>query len=200
MTTRRPGLLDAINFEHAYEFSYAAHHVDNIEYLNLFRSDVLTLKAYFFPYGSHDDVVVPHDHRYNFTTTCVRGRLQELKYRVVGFRGVGVEPYDLCAYECLVDGGSGFKRVQEQALRVETADYKYQGAVWENKAHVDIHTLSDVTPGTILLLTQYRDVGRSTTRAWSTRGTLPVAAGYEKMERAAIKARIEELQAALEVL
>jgi hypothetical protein len=79
MNSRVPSILDAVNIEHAMEFSYSGHHVDGIDYLCLLRSKFLTFKVYFFDNGCDGSIVIPHTHRYDFDTKRL-GHTQLLHY------------------------------------------------------------------------------------------------------------------------
>lgn len=194
MTTRQPSITDAINFDDALEFSYSAYHAEAIDYLCLFRSAALTLKAYFFDAGSNDQVIVPHNHRYSFDTRVVAGQLVEHKY------GASYAPFgeDLTRwrYDCIVDGGTGFSEESPERLCLRSWRRHCAGSGYFNAAHSDIHTLTKVQPGTILLLTQYADQGPAHTFGWSN--TPPACADkYRRMERADVARFAERLDAAM---
>ncbi len=196
--TRQPSILDAINFEHALEFSYNDYHSQKLDYLCLFRSKLLTFKAYFFDEGSVDDLIVPHNHRYSFDTHVLAGQLDEVRYisnlRLEGLRS---RLYSKYMYESPLDGGSGFWSKGNQWLTSESTRY-YPGQGYHNRAHEDIHTLQNVLPGTILLVTQYQDVEPSGTFAWSTDSKRPSTEGlYNKMRPADVLRRIDQLESLL---
>lgn len=210
---RQPSLREAINLEHALEFSYRSHHSAKLDYLCLFRSTALTIKAYFFDEGSDDAVVVPHTHRYDFETHVLCGQLVEARFAelplhftgteqstVVGVAGFQHERpttalrYMRWAYRPVVEGG-GFSGTDWCALaQLSLTEYR-KGGSYRNRAHLDVHTLLDVMPGTVLLLTQYADVGPATTVAYSLGARRPETDGlYERMTRAQVESRIDRLQ------
>jgi hypothetical protein len=196
--TRQPTILDALNMEHALEFSYRAHHAECLDYLCLFRSTGLTLKAYFFDEGSADDVVVPHNHRYDFDTRVVRGSLCEQRFYTAQ-SGMECNRFLRWSFNTPVDGGVGFHAPEYSYLYPEDQVKKRHsaGESYFNRAHADIHTLTAVEPGTILLITQFADRSPWTTFAWSD--IKPRTAGlYDKMTRAQVIARAEQLQKAME--
>lgn len=195
MPTRQQSLIDAINWDHAREFSYAAHHNEALDYVCLFRSVGLTLKAYFFDDGCKGEAAVPHTHRYDFDTRVLAGSVHETRFSPSG------EPpfeYEGFRYDCIVEGGSGFTSLGPAPLRIESITRYEDGDVYTNRAHNDIHTLGDVEPGTIILLTQYADVGPKTTYGWSKNGPPNMDGIYRPMDGATLKRRVERLRAVLE--
>jgi hypothetical protein len=193
VTTRQPSILDALNMEHALEFSYRCYHSEKLDYLCVFRSTHLTIKAYFFDEGSNDEVVVPHTHRYDFDTRVVRGSLAEARYSGDIDHGIEYTPLDY-------QHGRGFEVIGgcRSFLAHELKVYR-AGQSYSNRAHEDIHTLLRVEPGTVLLLNQYQDKGRANTTAFSRKGRpLPTTTGlYERMTRGQVMARADQLQTAL---
>lgn len=193
--TRQPSVLDALNIEHAREFSYAAHHSSAIDYLCLFRSAALTLKAYFFDRGQNDSVAVPHTHRYDFDTRVVAGALTEVRYRTRGSHGSWTSTRRF-AYLPIVDGGGFTDAGEDRISEVSRALYR-AGQTYSNRAHLDIHTLRDVSPGTILIITQYADDTDGHTYAWSCE--TPRTEGlYRRMSEREIRLRAEQLHAVLQ--
>lgn len=192
MTTRQPTIFDAINMHDALEFSYGDYHADKLDYLCLFRSTGLTVKAYFVDGGSNDDILCPHNHRYDFTTRVVHGSLEEVQYaRGHSPRALALTRY---RYDCIADGGVGFEAEGSDYLRPLSPKTYLPGDTYSNFAHTSIHTLRKIVPGTILLLTQYADVGVPYTFGWGTQA--PVCE-YRKMERAEVLRRVEQLQEVL---
>jgi hypothetical protein len=191
MQTRQPTIGEAINLEHALEFSYSSYHAEAISYLCLFRSTGVTLKAYFFDEGSNDSVVVPHTHRYDFDTRVVAGWLTEVRY--AEYAG---EVTTRWRYDCIADGGKGFSEDIRARIQESSAEYYSAGESYQNRAHADIHTLREVKPGTILLLAQYADKSPAHTYGWSD--TRPACEDkYEKMGVREVLQRIDQLQSAL---
>lgn len=195
MGTRQQRLPAAINMDHAREFSYQAHHTEGLDYLCLFRSVGLTLKAYFFDDAIEGEVAVPHTHRYDFDTRVLAGSVYELRFEE---RGRAPYVYEKYHYDCIVEGGTGFTSTGLAPLQCSSRRQYIAGDCYSNRAHADIHTLSDVTPGTIILLNQYADRGQATTYGWSKNGPPNMAGIYRKMDESALRRRVEQLQAVLE--
>lgn len=193
MTTRRQGIADAINWEHAKEFSYREHVAQGLDYLCLFRSEQLTIKAYFWDDGCIPKFVVPHNHRYDFDSRLVCGSLREIKYMEHADFGERINRYK---YDCIVDGGRGFfGPVLVNLVELSNRSYGPRDA-WSNKAHVDIHTLAAIEPGTILLQTQYADKPPMRTLAWAHE--IPNTDNvYRPMDEERIEMRVSQLQEAL---
>jgi hypothetical protein len=195
MSTRQQNLAEAINWDHAREFSYTAHHNEVLDYVCLFRSAGLTLKAYFFDEGCDGEAAVPHTHRYDFDTRVLAGAVHETRFSLSAKAPYAYELYD---YDCIVEGGSGFTPLGPSPLRIDSITRYEAGDVYSNRAHVDIHTLGDVEPGTIILLTQYADVGPKRTFGWSKSGPPNMDGIYRPMDNATLKRRVDRLREALE--
>ena len=71
---------DTLDVDEVKSNSFKDFHAKGLDYICLFRSPELTLKAYFFSEGMESqkvgEVVSPHDHRYNFFTQCYSGRIE----------------------------------------------------------------------------------------------------------------------------
>ena len=199
--TRQPSIGDAINREHALEFSYADYHDPGLDYLCLFRSTGLTLKAYFIDDGSKGDILIPHNHRYSFDSRIIAGSLVETQY-VESL----TKPCFLVAdqvmkyrYDCIADGGAGYDEATEVWLmKTSTSRYtRYAAGVdgaYNNYAHKNIHTLSEIDPGTIILLTQYADEGSRYSYGYGHKFPECV---YRKMSPRDVEIRIEQLHEAM---
>lgn len=190
--TRRPHFIDAVNIEHAQEFSYKGLHVEAIDYVCLFRSEHLTVKAYFFDHGSNGEMIVPHTHRYSFDTRIVTGQLTENRYAVINWGEYNTGKW---VWRTPIDGGTGMSPAGLDSIRCFSRKTYEAGGNYHNRAHIDIHALSDVQPGTIAILTQFQDVGASETLAWSPEA--PVERPYIRMDRADIEYRLHQLQGAM---
>lgn len=191
--TRRPSFLDVVNLRDAREFSYKGLHVEAIDYVCLFRTEHLTVKAYFFDHGSNGEMIVPHTHRYSFDTRIVTGQLTENRFAIINWGEFNTDRYE---WRTPIDGGEGMRLVGPDSIRCFSRKTYTAGHGYYNRAHADIHALSDVQPGTIAILTQFQDVGSPVTLAWSPEK--PVERPYVHMERHDISARLEQLQAAME--
>lgn len=197
MSNRIPSIIDAVNIDHAMEFSYSGHHVDGIDYLCILRSKYLTFKVYFFDNGCDGSIVIPHTHRYDFDTTVLYGSLEENRYtKYDTSESHNVTEY---SYNTPLDGGNGFTRMFNSFLFLSSTTRYMPGQTYSNKAHKDIHTLQNVDKGTIILLTQYADVGLPTTKAWLPLGaSVPSTEGmYRKMDRQTVLDRLEHLECIL---
>lgn len=194
MTTRQPTILDAINIEHALEFSYTDYHAVGVNYLCLFRSTGVTLKAYFFDAGSNDDILCPHNHRYDFESRVLWGSLEEVQYVRGPQKRMPHLKLNRYRYDCIAEGGVGFEEEAPSILTELTHKTYLPGDSYSNYAHTSIHTLRKIVPGTVLLLMQFADVGVPYTFGW---GTQEPVCEYRKMERAEVLRRVELLHAVL---
>lgn len=131
--------------------SFRNFHSKGLDYVCLHRSHELTVKAYFFD-EANDRVVHPHDHRYDFSTEVLKGRLVNEVYTEEP-PGVGwaVQKF---AFHTPLRGSGRFEWQEELGLRWSSATNYVEGSRWVS-AYDEIHTLSNVRPGTVLLLQQY---------------------------------------------
>jgi hypothetical protein len=148
-------MLDKAALDKIIENSYTNFHKEGFDYVCLQRTPMFTLKAYFFD-EEHSDIVMPHNHRYDFTSTVLAGRLVNHTYSEgSGFRDDSVLRANKFVYFTPLNGGDGFDFLKEIEFR-STGDFTYyRGGTCHSKAN-DIHTIS-VKAGTVLLLTQFAD-------------------------------------------
>jgi hypothetical protein len=129
------------------------------------------MKCYFFE-GNLDslpEIVVPHNHRYNFTTVVHAGRIRNRIYWEHHALG---EVYDKFDYHTPLLGGKGFEFVKETHLLV-TSNLTYsQGESYCSRAD-DIHTLQIVSNSAVAILYQYEDrvPADQPTKAYSLSGS-----------------------------
>jgi hypothetical protein len=135
--------------------SFKNFHVKGFDYLCLKRTPGHTRKVYFFDGNvSHlPDVVNPHDHRYQFTTTILCGHMSNSHYE---YSDEG-ETYQQFSYRTPLNGGDGFTWEKEVKLR-ETKRHFYIPGERYIMGHAQFHTIRMHKEGTIIMLDQYRDV------------------------------------------
>jgi hypothetical protein len=142
--------------------SYRNFHAKGFDYLCVLRTPSLTRKVYFFDgdLAQQPELVMPHDHRYAFSTTVIDGSVVNKTFeRDASFHCEGAEAYDCFDYSTPLNGGDGFTWREEVLLRPV-------GPRWEPRrrhdtwlsASKDIHTLQVLEEGTIIILDQYADV------------------------------------------
>lgn len=148
-----------IDLEHILANSYRDFHVKGFDYLCLARSPAETVKVYFFEgdVSALPEVVVPHDHRYPFSTTVLAGRSRNRRY-LRGMSGLaGATPFEAFNYRTPLNGGDGFHWTHTDWL-LETEDTPYvAGERYEQRAD-EIHTIQVAAEGTVLMLHQFADV------------------------------------------
>jgi hypothetical protein len=141
------------------ENSFRNFHAKGLDYLCLQRSEILTVKAYFYDcdQARSPEVVCPHDHRYPFVTQIVAGESNHWRY-VEMPEFVGLPKRHQCfKWRTPLLGGNGFEWSHEAALeRVSHERYSAGEAYWCRAE--EIHTIGITTPGTVLLLIQMADV------------------------------------------
>jgi hypothetical protein len=142
--------------ESVHKHSYRNFHKEGFDYVCLQRTEAFTLKAYFFD-QRHEDIVMPHDHRYDFTSTVLRGILINRRYGEWSKGSVGglKNPVNKFEYLTPLNGGSGFSFLEEVDLHHIEDNIHRTGSTCHSHS-TDVHTIS-VTKGTVLLLTQFAD-------------------------------------------
>lgn len=148
--------VDKVVLDH----SYRNFHAKGLDYLCLKRSEEHTIKVYFFD-GDADlsalpEIVMPHDHRYDFATVCIAGEVANKEFsRCAQFPGAA--RYEEFSWDTPLLGGSGFAHVGEAWLtEANVSDYR-AGDRWRSGASI-IHTLQIRRAGSIIRLDQFHDV------------------------------------------
>lgn len=180
-------LAKRVDVREAQNHSFKDYHVKGLDYLCLFRSNQLTLKAYFFDEGLENHDGYPHTHRYSFMTRVLRGELKEDHYIEILRRGLPFVEYE---YDTVLDNGEGFSLKRAVTLEQTTGCYA-AGGTYFNGPH-SIHMLKDIAPKTVLLITQYADVEK--TSLTYSKGEPPNFEGlYASMDVDEVRARLEEV-------
>jgi len=146
-----------IDFEEVLANSYCDFHVKGFDYLCLRRSPEETVKVYFFEgdVATAPEVVIPHDHRYGFTTDVLSGSVANRLWEA-STEGHG-RPFEEFGYLTPLNGGDGFTWRSTAFLQRVAEDVYGQG--WRyGMRHDDIHTIQVLAPQTVLLLRQFEDV------------------------------------------
>lgn len=134
--------------------SYKNFHSEGLDYVCLHRTPAYTVKAYFFD-DAKPEIVVPHNHRYSFTTTVLKGKLTNHRYTEFKKDALIARPFNKFAYMTPLNGGEGFTFEKEVELfEFDTASFERGETCISHHNH--IHTIS-VERCTVLLLTQFRD-------------------------------------------
>lgn len=190
-----------MNLESIIQNSYRNFHARGLDYLCLKRSPELTLKVYFFDgpesqLAQLPEIVMPHDHRYDFTTRVLDGSVANLVYDESDDRG---KVYQKFAWDTPLNGGKGFSHIGETRLQQQSRTAYKKGESWYSSAK-HIHTLRVLKRGSIIMLSQYDDVVPIGHPTWAyTRGEPkpPSLSGlYEEMSEADALSRIEQFKAA----
>lgn len=166
-----------IDMQTALEHSFRNFHAKGLDYLCLRRTPELTEKLYFLDGAACDgDAVVPHDHRYDFTQTVLRGRCTNLLFE----ERAGGDVWHRFRYETPLNGGSGFASDGLARVAVKSAVDYHASEFWFERSE-EIHTIR-CKPGTILHQRQYQDRVETATRAYSKASSIPSLDGlYDHM-------------------
>lgn len=165
-------LISNLDIQECINNSFKNYHTVGLDYVNLLRTDRLTLKLYFIDpirvQPSKDGYLVNlHNHRYNFSTQVLYGSVTHLLFEEK--EGEGWFRYD---YNSDNSKDSRFQFVKETGLTVVDADYYVQGESYLCDIH-QIHTLKLHEKPTCLLLHQYNDILMDGTKFYSRENTPP---------------------------
>ena len=190
---RQDGFISTM--EDVIENSYKDYHVRGFDYICLKRTPELTMKLYFFDgdVSQLPEVVSPHDHRYDFKTRCLAGKVENTCFQAAKRMGLH---YNAFEYMTPLNGGDGFTRKSEVRLLPVQRDVYGPGEAYE-MAHDQIHTIKLRAANTILLLTQYEDkvALNAPTMTYSRDDKLPALSGlYNRFTPDQVKARFRQLQ------
>lgn len=187
------------NIEEICRNSYRDFHVKGFDYLCLTRRPELTRKVYFFEgnLSQLPELVVPHDHRYDFQTTVLSGSLINKRYTdSLGPNPKGdVQTFNEFEYMTPLNGGDGFSWKREtEMVCIHRHAYNRGGTYFS--LYNSIHTLDILQEGTVILLEQGRDLvpENKPTRAFKTESReAPSLDGlYDRMTPDHAKMRIEQ--------
>ncbi len=153
--------LDSV--EEIQKNSYKDFHAKGLDYLCIHRSPGYTVKLYIFEgdVAKAPEVVNPHDHRYDFRTTCLHGNVANSLFA----EDVRGELWQKFKYDTPLKGGHGFTWDKEVRLRETSRDFYLPGDVWTSHAS-EIHTLRIQEDQTVLLLEQYKTT-QEVTSTWT---------------------------------
>ncbi|PBC38567.1 hypothetical protein CJ179_38905 [Rhodococcus sp. ACS1] len=143
------------------ENSYKNFHTKGFDYICLKRSDRYTQKLYFFDgdVSSLPEVVNPHDHRYDFATTCIAGEVENVLFErsiKAAYNGEPALRYEVFKYRTPLNGGNGFEWFAESMLR-ETSRVAYKPGETYLMKYNQLHTIRMVKPETVIMLEQFED-------------------------------------------
>ncbi|WP_156927856.1 hypothetical protein [Bradyrhizobium sp. Tv2a-2] len=174
--------------------SYRDFHVKGFDYICLRRSPSETVKLYFFDgdVSKLPEVVNPHDHRYDFTTLCVAGRVQNMWFS----ESRTGELFQRFAYETPLLGGDGFTWVGETRLSC-VRKYSCSAGRRYSMRHHEVHTIRLMENNTVISLVQFEDkVSDFTPTLTFTRDREPPSLDglYRRFEPDAILSRLKALQ------
>lgn len=155
-----------INLDHVLEHSYKDFHAKGLDYICLARTPELTLKAYFFAEGMESqklgEVVNPHDHRYDFDTMCLSGKIRNKWYQSWPFL-YGQDPseegwrrYECFEYRTPLNGGDGFAWDSEVYLK----EVRHRDCAPGERYFMEdfeLHTIQVMAPETCIVLMQFED-------------------------------------------
>ena len=150
------------NIETICSNSFRNFHTKGFDYLCLSRTPELTRKVYFFDGDLVDlpELVIPHDHRYTFTTTVLAGAIRNVRFSPLRNPHRDLTKYltlyDHFSYLTPLNGGDGFTWQGEMYVQ-ENAGLRYRKGQWYKSYSEEVHTLDIRCEGTIIMLEQLAD-------------------------------------------
>jgi hypothetical protein len=183
-----------VSMEDVIANSFRDFHVKGFDYICLRRSQIETVKLYFFDgdVSKLPEVVNPHDHRYNFDTLCIAGAVENISYRRDGHG----DAFHRFEYLTPLNGGSGFSYAESDLLRVADRCLYRPGQLYR-LGFKHIHTIRMAENETVIALRQFEDrvpTGRPTS-TWSRDREPPSLDGlYNKFSADQIRKRLAMLR------
>jgi hypothetical protein len=175
--------------------SFKNFHTKGLDYICLHRDKNLTEKYYFFEgnLGSLPEIVVPHNHRYDFTTTVLSGTVRN---RIYLEDNVG-ETYSKFNYYTPLNGGTGFTYMDEIKLSLSSDIPYYRNETYLSKAK-EIHTLQIASDTAVAKLIQYEDLlpEETPTQAYrlGSKETPNLNGLYEKFTEDEVLKRLKQIE------
>lgn len=150
-------MIYEVEMEELLAHSFKDYHVRGFDYICLRRSPALTVKVYLFDgdVSKAAEVVCPHDHRYDFRTTCLAGQVTNYLFREDRF-DQRAEVYRRFAYLTPLNGGYGFEETSESHLLRGAASHYRAGEGYHMRAEA-IHTIQVADSRTAIMLLQGPD-------------------------------------------
>ena len=148
-------LLGSINWMEAAKDSYANFHVQGLSYLNLLRTERLTVKLYTFSHvqlNAQGFLVHPHTHGYNFSHRTMIGRITNHKFAITDRNG-----WMMYSFQTPLNGGIGLTKMIPCGL-VEVGKDFCRPRQSYYLDHTEIHTLSTTDAYAAAMLIQYHDI------------------------------------------
>ncbi len=154
-------LVSTLNPVEAARFSFENYHAVGLDYLCLLRTDVLTVKAYFFredrkcqPGGDVDWIVWPHNHRYAFEHMTVFGTIRNHRFAIVEGRTHDLYAYDAEKRRPVSIATCGLKEIVRETTKA--------GESFSMPLTDEIHTLSFGSRQAVAIQLQYADTREQT--------------------------------------
>lgn len=148
-------LLASIDWDDAAKDSYTNFHVRGLSYLNLLRTDRLTVKLYTFSHvqlNAQGYLAHPHTHGYNFSHRTMVGKITNHKFAVTDQNG-----WMMYSFMTPLNGGAGLTRVLPCGLIEVGKDFCRPRQSYYLD-HEEIHTISTTDDYAAAVLIQYHDV------------------------------------------
>jgi hypothetical protein len=191
-------LLAQADLQAVVEHSFKDFHAKGLDYICLKRTPEYTVKVYLFDGDASTlpEVVNPHDHRYVFRTTVIRGKLFDYGY----IQDESGEPWQAFDYMTPLNGGNGFTYRGTEGLSLNSVGTISQGSSLITRTD-QVHTICTGADQTMVLLEQYGDLVAldAPTSLWCRSGDpTPVQTGlYSKFTEDEASQRLALIQSTL---
>lgn len=149
--------MNDFDIETIIENSFKNFHVKGFDYICLKRTQSHTRKVYFFDgdVTKLPEIVNPHDHRYDFTTTVLKGSMSNSLY----IRDNAGIHYNEFEWRTPLLGGNGFTWKGETCLReIKRNHYDSDGVKRYGMMAEEFHTIRMHSDNVIIVLDQYSDI------------------------------------------
>lgn len=149
-------LLLSVNWKEAAEQSYTNFHAEGVSYLNLLRTERLTVKLYTFnnvPHNAQGFMVHPHSHGYNFTHRTMVGMITNHKFSLV--KG---DDWNIYSFMTKLNGGSGLTKLPLPCGLAEVGKDFCRPRQSYYLGYTEVHTISTPDSYAAALLLQFHDV------------------------------------------
>lgn len=189
----------------AVEHSFKDFHARGLDYICLRRSDAFTRKLYILDGDASKipEVVNPHDHRYRFQTTVIKGAMIDHGWTRHGAQDQPSRLYQAFDYMTPLNGGDGFTyRGDEMIYPRESVELIPGSSPLQTRSN-QIHTIQMAADQTVLMLDQFEDdlPTSAPTSCWVREGSpAPDTSGlYDRFTEAGLIARLESAGFEVEV-
>ena len=155
-------LIASTDWVIAAQQSFKDMHVKGLTYINLLRTERLTVKLYMFDaceLNTQGHLVYPHNHAYNFYHKTLIGSIDNIRFKPVGVKEGGSTSWQVWEYQSGLSRGIT-PRLRKVDLKVGL-QMKLEQIVQGDSYYLDqteIHTIRPTTSYSAAALMQFHDI------------------------------------------